>query len=175
MKEYLLFKKMIAPVAIQVIFWLSSLLFVILGIYVMTRKEVVSSYDYFGGDYGGLHEQSSPGFIFLGLFLIVGGILYSRIMSEFLIVVFRIYDTLRDIRGGGDGTFSPGNIGSPAPAAGLQPQAGLFTPTAGLSSPVVTHADANAINTDAGTSCSACGGQNDPGQQFCTSCGAQLT
>ena len=173
MKDYLTFRKMIATVAIQVIFWISCAIFIILGIYLMTRKE--ASFNYLGVS----SEGTPTSYIFGGLIVIIGGIIYSRLMSEFYIVIFRIYETLRDIHAGGAaGTFVPGPAGGGVPSGQTQ-AAGQYAQGTMPAQPVVSSAVQPGV-ADAPTTvlvpgvCPACSTSNDPGQKFCTNCGAQL-
>lgn len=74
MEDYLTFRKMITTTLIQVIFWIGIAGCVILGLISMSEN-------FFGG-----------------LIIIVFGSLMVRIYAELLIVIFRINDTLADIR-----------------------------------------------------------------------------
>jgi len=74
MQEYLTFRKMITPAAIQVLFWIGALLFVIGGLVGIAHGEMIAI-----------------------LTLILGPVAV-RIWCEVLIVVFRILDTLTEIR-----------------------------------------------------------------------------
>ncbi len=78
MNEYLTFEKMIAPVIIQVIFWVAAVVVVLGGIVTL-----------FSGGFSGFLE---------GLLIIIIGPFIVRIYCELLIVVFRIYDHIREIR-----------------------------------------------------------------------------
>lgn len=74
MQDYLTFRKMITSTLIQIIFWLAAAGMVVLGLITM-------------GDS-----------FFLGLATIFFGVLTVRIYCELLIVIFRVNDTLTDIR-----------------------------------------------------------------------------
>lgn len=84
MEEYLTFGKMITPAAIQVIFWIGVLACVVLGL--------VSIVTGASARYGGGSE------VLTGIIVLVLGPIAVRIWCEVLIVVFRILDTLREIR-----------------------------------------------------------------------------
>ena len=75
MQEYLSFRKMITPVFIQVIFWLAVAIIVIAAI-----------------------VQMSNGNVGTGLATLIVGPLIARIYAEILIVLFRMNDSLSDIR-----------------------------------------------------------------------------
>jgi hypothetical protein len=75
MDDYLTFRKMITPIIIQVIFWLVVVVVVLSGLVTMFSDS------FFGG-----------------LLIIVFGPLVVRIYCEILIVIFRMNDTLTDIR-----------------------------------------------------------------------------
>ncbi len=71
------FKKMLTPVIIQILFWLGSILSVLVGLGLLIF---------------GLEEEK-----LLGLILILLGPIVVRIYGELLIVVFTINDTLTEI------------------------------------------------------------------------------
>jgi len=77
MSDFMQFKKMLTPVIIQILFWLGSILSVLvcLGLLIF-----------------GLEEEK-----LLGLILILLGPIVVRIYGELLIVVFTINDTLTEI------------------------------------------------------------------------------
>jgi hypothetical protein len=74
--DFLGFRKMITPVVIQVVFWLGLLMNLGASIYVMSR--------------GGLS-------ILFGFLMIFFGSLMVRVYCELIILLFRIYDSLRAI------------------------------------------------------------------------------
>ncbi|QAA77375.1 MAG: hypothetical protein BIP78_1611 [Candidatus Bipolaricaulis sibiricus] len=84
MQDYLSFRKMITPVAIQVIFWVGIVACVIVGL--------VSIVSGASATYGGGTT------VLTGILVILLGPLGVRIWCELLIVVFRILDTLGEIR-----------------------------------------------------------------------------
>jgi len=75
MKDFLTFKKMITPIIIQILFWLGVAATVISGFVSL-----------FGGE------------ILMGLAAIILGPIVVRLWCEILIVMFKINDTLTDIK-----------------------------------------------------------------------------
>ncbi|MCF6366802.1 MAG: DUF4282 domain-containing protein [Bacteroidales bacterium] len=75
MKDFLFFLKMITPMIIQILFWIG-----VAGVVIM-----------------GLVTMFSGGFL-QGLLMIILGPIGVRLWTELLIVVFKINDTLTDIR-----------------------------------------------------------------------------
>ena len=94
--DFLLFRQMIAPVVLQVVFWIGVVLCLIFGFIAM--------------------GQGGEGIVG-GLMLIFFGPLLTRVYCEFLIVIFRIHETLKDIRnaGLGYGGQGPGMPQAPMP------------------------------------------------------------
>ncbi|GAB4312591.1 MAG: hypothetical protein Kow0097_14120 [Candidatus Bipolaricaulota bacterium] len=84
MQEYLAFRKMLTPIAIQVIFWIGVAACVILGL-----VGIVS---------GASAPLGGGGQVLAGILTLFLGPLAVRIWCELLIVVFRILDTLGEIR-----------------------------------------------------------------------------
>ena len=83
MEDFLAFRKMITPIIIQVLFWVGVAFSVIVGLI-----QIANSF----GRYGG-------GFSFLGgLLIIIIGPIMARIYCELLILIFRMYDTLLEIK-----------------------------------------------------------------------------
>ena len=76
MKDFLFFRKMITPMIIQVIFWIS-----VIGVII-----------------GGFVTMFSYGGFWRGLLMVLLGPIAVRIWTELLIVLFKINDTLTDIR-----------------------------------------------------------------------------
>ena len=83
MEEFLTFRRMVTPVVIQALFWIGVVLTTVIGI-----VEVVAGIT---GTDGGLLVLS-------GMFVLLIGPLIVRISCELLMVVFRISDTLTDIK-----------------------------------------------------------------------------
>ncbi|HNR24954.1 MAG TPA: DUF4282 domain-containing protein [Candidatus Bipolaricaulis anaerobius] len=84
MEDYLTFRKMLTPVAIQVIFWIGALACVVLGLVMI----VTGASTHYGGG----------GQVLSGVLTLLLGPIMVRISCEVLIVVFRILDTLVEIR-----------------------------------------------------------------------------
>jgi hypothetical protein len=74
MGEYLTFEKMIAPVVIQILFWIGLVIVVISGLITLFTVSFIS-----------------------GLVIIILGPIGVRIYCEVLLVFFRILDNLREI------------------------------------------------------------------------------
>ncbi|HEY42479.1 MAG TPA: DUF4282 domain-containing protein [Anaerolineae bacterium] len=85
MDDYLSFRKMITPIIIQVVFWIGAVLVALYGLWMIFSGATAS----FGG--GQL--------VLSGLVTLLLGPLFWRIFCELLIVVFRINDTLTEIKG----------------------------------------------------------------------------
>lgn len=77
MGEFLTFQKMITPIVIQIIFWILVAVVVIAG--------VVSLFQ------GGIQ-------VLFGLLTIVIGPIIVRIYCELIIILFRMYEALTDIK-----------------------------------------------------------------------------
>lgn len=93
MDEYLSFRKMITPLFIQIIFWVGAGLCVLFGL-----VGVVSG---MSSSFGGAAQ------VLMGLLTMVFGPVVVRIYCELLILLFKIYDTLQDIRGRMSASASP--------------------------------------------------------------------
>ena len=98
MNDFFSFRRMITPVIIQILFWVFTAIAVIGGIVLM---------------FGGGAKTA------LGLIWIVVGPLVARVYCEILIVVFRINETLTDIRA----NTMPTRTASPAAPAPPEPAA----------------------------------------------------
>lgn len=92
MGEFLTFKKFIAPVVIQVVFWLGVVGCIGYGIYVIVQL----------GRYGGQ-------FVLTGILTILLGPIVVRLYCEILVVFFRIYETLLAIRANTQPNNMPSN------------------------------------------------------------------
>ncbi len=91
--DFLTFRRMITPYLIQVLFWVGVALSVLAGCAVLfsgiTGAGIAGRRDGVGAIIGA---------ICLSPLVVILGILASRIYAELLIVVFRINETLTDIR-----------------------------------------------------------------------------
>ncbi|MHB9112666.1 MAG: DUF4282 domain-containing protein [Thermoleophilia bacterium] len=76
LKGYLRFDRMLMPILIQVLFWLGVVGVVIGGIVTMTQKNGVG----------------------IGLAIIILGPIGVRLYAEMLIVIFKINDTLTEVK-----------------------------------------------------------------------------
>ena len=85
MGDFLAFRKMITPTVIQVIFWLGVVGCVIMGLSVLSQGETLAF----------VAPGVSPTLI--AILILVLGPLVIRIYCELLMVLFRIYESLRNI------------------------------------------------------------------------------
>lgn len=83
MEDYLSFRKMITPLIIQILFWVGVAGSIIFGLVTIGSS--------FGRSGGGLQ------FLY-GLLIMIIGPVVTRIYCELLILFFRMYDTLNDIK-----------------------------------------------------------------------------
>ena len=86
MTDFLAFRRMITPVIIQVVFWVGVVASVVAGLIMIAGG--------FAERYGGARGIDVP----LGLAVLLVGPLLMRVYCELLILVFRINETLSDIR-----------------------------------------------------------------------------
>lgn len=100
MTEFLGFRKMITPVIIQILFWIGVAVSVMSGIGLMLAGAAASAE---AGRYGGGAGLPGGLLVFAGLLQIVLGPIFVRIYCELLILFFRIYETLAEIRDEGRG------------------------------------------------------------------------
>lgn len=84
--EFIKFRKMITPVIIQVLFWVGAVAAVLLGLITMA-----TSFGRYGG--GAVTFLS-------GLFIMILGPVFVRIYCELLILLFRMNETLTEIKNG---------------------------------------------------------------------------
>lgn len=87
MGDFLAFRKMITPTVIQIFFWLGVLVCVIAGLVILTNGDALAA------------VSPVPPTITAIVVLIVGPLLV-RIYCELLMVLFRIYESLRAIEVG---------------------------------------------------------------------------
>ncbi|NLP24330.1 MAG: DUF4282 domain-containing protein [Syntrophomonadaceae bacterium] len=78
MKKFLYFDEMLTPKIIQIVFWLTSVIFIVAGLVIMAR-----SYD--------------VGFL-IGLAMVVLGPFLIRVWCELMIVIFKIHESLQFIK-----------------------------------------------------------------------------
>jgi len=84
MSDFLAFRRMVTPIIIQIVFWIGVAVCVISGLIAM----VSGAASQFGGG-----AQ-----ILIGLLLLVVGPIVVRIYCELLILLFRMNETLTDIK-----------------------------------------------------------------------------
>ena len=132
-KDLLTFRKMIAPIIVQVVFWFLIVLNLAGSIYLMTR--------------GGW-------FVLFGFINIVLESLFIRLFAEILIVIFRMYESLREISTNTGATVRQymAQYAQPAPAAAPAP-----------------------VQQMAYKTCPRCQSSVDPSLSFCSNCGTPLT
>ena len=82
-KDFLVFRRMVTPIIIQVIFWLLTAIVMIGGLVALIFGDVAL-------------DRA------VGLFALILGPLFVRVFAEILIVVFRMNDALTEIRNNTD-------------------------------------------------------------------------
>ncbi len=89
--DFLLFRTMISPVLIQIMFWVGAIACLLIGGFqIVTAIGILIE----GSRMGGIYALVLG---FYGLAVMLMGPLVVRIQCELLILMFRMYDTLRDI------------------------------------------------------------------------------
>ena len=86
MEDFLMFRRMITPIFIHIFFWIGVAVCVLLGLIAIVA----------GAASGG--REGGGAVVLGGLFWLFVGPILVRIYCEVLIIFFRIYDTLKDIR-----------------------------------------------------------------------------
>ena len=81
--DFLLFRRMITPVVVQLVFWVGTAGCVVMGALFINSSLQAGESGFFGVVYGCL--------------LLVGGPIGVRVACELLIVLFRIYEALNKI------------------------------------------------------------------------------
>lgn len=76
MKDFVLFRRMVSPIVIPLLFWVLVVLIVI----------------------GGVRELFVPWHLWKGIQVLVLGPLLARVLCELLLILFRIDETLNDIK-----------------------------------------------------------------------------
>ncbi len=91
MKKFIIFDAMITPFIIKILFWLGVAASVVFGLLI--------SLGGLGTMFSGFQGSVFPGFMaFLGgLFIIVVGILISRVYCELIIIFFKMQEKLTSI------------------------------------------------------------------------------
>ncbi len=93
--DFLVFRRMITPIFIQALFWIGVVICIIIGLYniydgIVPRVRI--------GLAGQLEKTHDPLQVFLGIVLLVIGPFLVRLYCEWLIIFFRINETLTDIK-----------------------------------------------------------------------------
>jgi len=86
MGDFFAFRRMITPIVIQIIFWIGVVACIVGGLVMMFAGEALAS-----------TEARGAGFL-AGLAVLILGPLAVRVYCEILIVIFRINESLTDIR-----------------------------------------------------------------------------
>ncbi len=84
MEDYLTFRKMITPIIIQILFWIGAVGAVLWSLFLIFSGATAS--------YGG------GGLVLIGLVALFLGPILVRIYCELLILLFRVHDTLNEIK-----------------------------------------------------------------------------
>lgn len=96
MGDFVKFKKMITPIAVQVIFWIGVAVCIAAGTAIIIATESASSEPY--GYSGGTPYFRSRGMIYVGFLIVFIGPILIRIFCELVIIIFSINDTLTHIK-----------------------------------------------------------------------------
>jgi hypothetical protein len=129
MQDFLIFRKMITPLFIQIIFWIGVALIEIVGIVTIVGAvsrgsalrqmqvppETLQFYNQMGVKLPAPPSANSGPAVLRGVLIMLIGPIGWRIECELLIVIFRIQSELRAIPGFGWG-------GSPVPATPIPPR-----------------------------------------------------
>ena len=85
MKDFLKFKKMIAPIIIPILFWIGVIACIITGLFLI---------------FLGIHDLDPGGgeIVFMGFAYIFFGPIIVRLSCELLIILFSVNDKLSDIK-----------------------------------------------------------------------------
>ena len=101
--DFLTFRKMIAPLVIQVFFWIGVLVSVIGGLWIMVLSFFSVKYVSSSGMGFGEYDRGFSGWVFLqGLLILLLGPVFCRINAELFILFFRMNATLTDIKNNAD-------------------------------------------------------------------------
>ena len=79
MKDFLVFRRMVTPILIQIIYWIATVIVIVFGLYLLINGE-------------GSEETIR------GLLVMILGPLGVRIYAEILMLLFRMNETLTDIK-----------------------------------------------------------------------------
>jgi hypothetical protein len=135
-KDFLAFRRMVAPILLQILFWILVVLNIVGSIYLMTR-----------GSY----------FVLLGLVNLIVETLIIRVIFELLIIFFRMNETLTEIKKNTGGAFAP-LTPAYAPVGGSAPSKPMMGTPAVAPQPVQRTCPNCGAGVDEGLSfCSQCG------------------
>ena len=87
MNDFLAFKKMVTPIAIQILFWIGVGVCVIMGITMIA----------------GASQFARATAVVSGLIVLFVGPIAVRVVCELIVVIFGIYDRLKEISGFDEG------------------------------------------------------------------------
>jgi hypothetical protein len=103
MRDFLTFRRMITPVIIELLFWVGVVVCVVTGLTMLSGTPLVIP------GMGETKSEANDMQKLAGLALLVLGPLVCRVYAEFMILLFRMNDTLTDIK---NGLAKPGSLGS---------------------------------------------------------------
>ena len=84
MGDFLAFRKMITPTVIQIIFWLGTIICIIVGLGVLQGGDMLAA------------ASPVPPPLLAGLIIVLGPLII-RVYCELVMVLFRIYESLRAV------------------------------------------------------------------------------
>ena len=87
LRDFLVFRRMVTPILIQIAFWLGVIACVVVGFLMLNRAAELEEY-----------RKSAEMLRLQGIGLIVLGPFAVRIYCEFMILLFRMSETLTDIK-----------------------------------------------------------------------------
>ncbi len=94
MKDFLTFRRMITPALIQIAFWLGAVACVVVGLGMIVTAPGASP------SWTESKAQAVAGQFLIGIAVLVVGPIVVRIYSELLILLFRMNESLTEIRNG---------------------------------------------------------------------------
>jgi hypothetical protein len=84
MKDFLTFRSMLTPILIQAMFWVGTVIAVVVGLGYLTK--------------GAQAQYGGGPLVLWGLLILLFGPLLVRLYCEILIIFFRIHDSLTEIK-----------------------------------------------------------------------------
>jgi len=94
MKDFLTFRRMMTPMIVQVLFWLGTAGCVLVGLFWILSVPFASQ------GWAQTKEQAVVAQLFGGAAMLIFGPISVRIYCELLILLFRMNETLTDVRNG---------------------------------------------------------------------------